>query len=104
MKRTFGSEEVSSFWLSATVKFALEKVQISLKSGECELFPNPKKYMRQGAGFSNYAPVRLPMQPNSGFYPLDEDLMPMEMNLENWLDEFDKLPKCRILRDIFARR
>ena len=39
------AEAVSSFWLAATVKFALETVKINLRSGHCEIFPNPKRYV-----------------------------------------------------------
>ncbi len=85
------SEAVSSFWLSIAVKYALETIDITLKSGQCEIFPNPKRYKPRGKGFSNYAAIRLPMQPESGFHPLDDDLNPLPWTLENWLEQFERL-------------
>ncbi|MCM1984460.1 hypothetical protein [Lyngbya confervoides] len=82
-------EPVSSFWLSVAAKYALESIDIRLKSGECEIFPNPKRYARKGQGFSHYAAIRLPMQPESGFIPLDEDLTPLPWSLEQWLSQFE---------------
>ena len=84
-------EPVSSFWLAAATKFALEAIAIPLKSGHCEIFPNPKRYLPRGRGFSNYAAIRLPMQPDSGFVPLDDDLNPLPWTLEDWFTNFELL-------------
>lgn len=84
-------QPVSSFWLATTVKFALESIAVPLKSGHCEIFPNPKRYKPRGKGFSNYAALRLPMQPESGFLPLDEDLAPLSWSLDIWLEQFECL-------------
>jgi hypothetical protein len=80
---------VSSFWASITLKYALESIGIRLKSGHCELYPNPKRYIPQGQGYSNFAAIRLPMQPESGFHPLDDDLNPLPWTLDHWLSQFE---------------
>jgi hypothetical protein len=83
-------QPVSSFWFSICVKLHLEAIGIKLHGGQCELYPNPKRYVPKGKGFSLFAAIRLPMQPNSGFYPLDQDLNPLPWNLGQWLDAFEQ--------------
>lgn len=82
-------EFVSSFWLSVCVKLNLEAIGIKFYGGQCELYPNPKRYIPKGKGYSLFAAFRLPMQPNSGFHPLDADLNPLPWSLEAWLDAFE---------------
>jgi hypothetical protein len=81
---------IPTFDLACTLKYTLEAAGIQLKSGQCEIFPNPKRYAPQGQ-FSLYNGIRLPMQPGSGFMPLDDDLNPLPWNLDDWLDSFDRL-------------
>lgn len=82
-------ELVSSYWFSITLKYHLEAAGIQIRSGQCELFPNPKRYIPKGQGFSHFNGIRMPMQPNTGFIPLDPDLNPLPWSLEDWLDAFD---------------
>ncbi len=83
-------ESVSSYWLSITLKYTLEAAGIKLRSGQCELFPNPKRYVPQGQGYSLFNAIRLPMQPDSGFLPLDAALNPLPWSLEDWLNAFEQ--------------
>jgi hypothetical protein len=83
-------ELVSSYWLSITLKYHLEAAGIQIRSGQCELFPNPKRYIPKGQGFSHFNGIRMPMQPNTGFIPLDNDLNPLPWSLEDWLNAFDR--------------
>ncbi|NJN37942.1 MAG: hypothetical protein HC790_03145 [Acaryochloridaceae cyanobacterium CSU_3_4] len=83
-------ELVSSYWLSITLKYHLEAAGIQIRSGQCELFPNPKRYIPKGQGFSHFNGIRMPMQPNTGFLPLDQDLNPLPWSLEDWLNAFDR--------------
>jgi hypothetical protein len=82
-------EPVSSYWLSITLKYHLEAAGIQIRSGQCELFPNPKRYIPKGQGFSYFNGIRMPMQPGTGFIPLDQDLTPLSWTLEDWLNAFD---------------
>lgn len=82
-------ELVSSYWLSLTLKYHLEAAGIQIRSGQCELFPNPKRYVPKGQGFSLFNGIRMPMQPGTGFIPLDSDLTPLPWTLEDWLDAFN---------------
>jgi hypothetical protein len=84
------AQAVSSFDLACALKYTLEAAGLQLKSGHCEIFPNPKRYAPQGQ-FSLYNGIRLPMQPGSGFIPLDDDLNPLPWSLDDWLDTFDRL-------------
>jgi hypothetical protein len=81
---------VPSFDLACTLKYTLEAAGIQLRSGQCEIFPNPKRYAPQGQ-FSLYNGIRLPMQPGSGFIPLDDDLNLLPWTLDDWLNTFDRL-------------
>ena len=82
-------ESVSSFWLSVCIKLNLEAEGVKFCGGQCELYPNPKRYVPKGKGYSLFAAFRLPMQPGSGFHPLDTDLNPLPWFLEDWLDYFE---------------
>ena len=84
-------EPTSSFGVAVALKYALEAAGIQLRSGQCETFPNPKRYVPQGQGFSVYNGIRMPMQPETGFVPLDTDLNPLPWTLKDWLDAFDTL-------------
>ena len=84
-------EPTSSFGMAVALKYALEAAGIQLRSGQCETFPNPKRYVSQGQGFSVYNGIRMPMQPETGFVPLDTDLNPLPWTLKDWLDAFDTL-------------
>ena len=84
-------EPISSFGMAVALKYALEAAGIQLRSGQCETFPNPKRYVPQGQGFSVYNGIRIPMQPETGFVPLDTDLNPLPWTLTDWLDAFDTL-------------
>ncbi|NJM78224.1 MAG: hypothetical protein HC852_23670, partial [Acaryochloridaceae cyanobacterium RU_4_10] len=80
-------EAIGSYGLAVALKLHLSAAGIPIRSGQCEIFPNPKRYIAQG--FSLYNGVRLPFQPDTGFIPLDQDLTPLPWSLENWLDAFD---------------
>jgi hypothetical protein len=95
-------EALSSFSLAVTLKYALEAAGIKLRSGHCEIFPNPKRYLPQGHGFSLYNGVRLPMQPGTGFLPLDDDLNPLTWRLEDWLDAFEQSSQGQDLSQLKA--
>lgn len=88
-------ESVSSFWLSVCIKLNLEAEGIKFYGGQCEIYPNPKRYVPKGKGFSLFAAFRLPMQPGSGFHPLDADLNSLPWCLETWLDAFELCADCQ---------
>lgn len=83
------SEAVPSFGFAITLKYHLEALGLKLRPGHCEIFPNPKRYVPQGQGYSHYAALRFPMQPGSGYCVLDNDLNPRAWTLKDWLDAFD---------------
>ncbi len=90
-------EAIGSYGLAVALKLHLSTAGFKLRSGQLETFPNAKRYIPQGQGFSLYNGVRLPFQPNTGFLPLDEDLNPLPWNLEEWLDAFDLASSCQDL-------
>jgi hypothetical protein len=88
-------ETISSYGLAVALKLHLSAAGFKLRSGQLEIFPNVKRYIPQGQGFSLYNGVRLPFQPNTGFIPLDTDLTPLPWNLEDWLNAFDLASSCQ---------
>lgn len=83
-------EARNSFAIACLLRYTLEGAGIKLRGGQCEIFPNIKRYVPQGQGYSVYNGLRLPMQPDSGYLPLDQDLNPLPWDLEGWLDAFDQ--------------
>lgn len=90
-------EAIGSYGLAVALKLHLSTAGFKLRSGQLEIFPNVKRYIPQGQGFSLYNGVRLPFQPNTGFLPLDQDLNPLPWNLDEWLDAFDLASSCQDL-------
>lgn len=90
-------ETISSYGLAVALKLHLSAAGFKLRSGQLEIFPNVKRYIPQGQGFSLYNGVRLPFQPSTGFIPLDTDLTPLPWNLEDWLNAFDLASSCQDL-------
>lgn len=90
-------ETISSYGLAVALKLHLSAAGFKLRSGQLETFPNVKRYVPQGQGFSLYNGVRLPFQPHTGFIALDTDLTPLPWNLEDWLNAFDLASVCQDL-------
>lgn len=93
-------QTVSSYWLSNCIHQHLQAIGITLKAGDCELYPNPKRYIPQGQGFSKFAAIRLPMQPHSGFTLLDKDLNPQPCTLAQWLHLFEQSASAQDMRTL----
>lgn len=82
-------EFIGSFGLAVALKLNLEAAGIKLRSGQLETFPNIKRYLPEGQGYSLYNGVRLPFQPGTGFVALGSDLNPLPWELEDWLAAFE---------------
>ncbi|MGK7944633.1 MAG: hypothetical protein AB4058_09195, partial [Microcystaceae cyanobacterium] len=81
-------EPQHTFKTACLVKTTLEAAQLEIKTGQLEIFPNPKRYAKKGKK-SHYNGVRLPLQPNSGSYLLDDDLNIISDSIEDFLDQMD---------------
>lgn len=67
-------EQVSTFQLAASVRITLTDAGFDIKNGHLEIFPNTKSFAKTETGeFSHYKLHRLPFQPNSGSYMLEDD-------------------------------
>ena len=67
-------KQVSTFQLAASVRVTLTDAGFDIKNGHLEIFPNTKSFAKTGTGeFSHYKRHRLPLQPNSGSYLLEDD-------------------------------
>ena len=66
-------ESVGTFALAAAVRVALTDTDIYIKNGQIEISPNTKQFAKLPGEYSHYKPHRLPLQPNSGSYLLEDD-------------------------------
>ena len=67
-------KQVSTFQLAASVRVTLTDAGFDIKNGHLEIIPNTKSFAKTGTGeFSHYKRHRLPLQPNSGSYLLEDD-------------------------------
>jgi hypothetical protein len=88
-------DKVGTFHLAAAIRVTLADVGIELKNGQVEIFPNTKSFAKaETGGFSNYKRHRLPLQPESGSYLLEDDGLnpqPIEASgqLEAFLDQWE---------------
>jgi hypothetical protein len=83
----FLPKKINSFSLSCSIKYALEDAGIYLKSGNVEIFPNPKKYNPNKP--SQYNGHRLPLQ-NGSFILESKEFYPTSDSLEYFLELADK--------------
>lgn len=68
----------STFSVALAITTALEAQGLIVQPGQLETFPNLKTYARSWLGeFNDYAGHRLPMQPGSGSYVLNDELQPV---------------------------
>lgn len=84
----FLSEAVPTFALACGLHQAMEDTGLTVGPGVLELFPNRKSFKKDGKGIYNRH--RLPLQPGSGSFLLDEDLCPFSDSLSRFLDLADK--------------
>ena len=68
-------KQMNSYALGKYITEYLEKNGIEVKNGVLEIFPNKKKggYSKDKKKWTNYQRHRLPLQPNSGSYLLNDD-------------------------------
>jgi hypothetical protein len=67
-------EELPTFQLAASVRVTLTDAGFEIKNGHLELLPNTKAYAKTETGeFIHYNRHRIPLQPNSGSYLLEDD-------------------------------
>ncbi len=78
----FFNKPLHSFSLACAVSLALKEAGLTVKSGQLELFPNPKPYGLDKP--TNFKAHRLPLQ--TGSYLLDDDLQPCSNDLAEFLD------------------
>jgi hypothetical protein len=66
-------EGVPTFQLAASVRVILTDAGYEIKNGHLEIFPNTKLFAKHPGEYSHYKPHRLPLQPESGSYLLEDD-------------------------------
>jgi hypothetical protein len=64
---------VKTFELAAAIRVALTEAGFEIKNGQLEIFPNTKRYASAPGDYSQYNPHRLPLQPNSGSWLMEDD-------------------------------
>ncbi|MEM8806849.1 MAG: hypothetical protein AAGF01_12550 [Cyanobacteria bacterium P01_G01_bin.38] len=80
-------EPLNTFNLAVALKNCLEAQGFQLKSGHLEIFPNDKAY--GVATTIEYKAHRLPLQPGSGSYLLDDDLHLVSNQLSDFFPAWD---------------
>jgi hypothetical protein len=84
----FLPELVNSFQLAQTVAIALRESGLEISPGQLEIFPNVKGYGREKViSFNGH---RLPLQPGSGSYLLDDDFQPYSNSIDTFLCQADQ--------------
>ena len=79
--------EVKTFDLAVSLKFCLESCGFEVKDGQLEIFPNDKAY-----GVVTkilYKGHRLPLQPKTGSYLLNDDFEPIGDSLSAFFGQWD---------------
>jgi hypothetical protein len=64
---------VRTYPLAASIRIALIDAGFELKNGQLEIFPNCKRYAKEAGDYSHYKAHRLPLQPNTGSWLMDDD-------------------------------
>ena len=108
---------VDALRLAIRARLVLESQGFKICSGVLELFPNTKSYVKSGE-YSLFNGHRLPLQPDSGSYLLDDELKPYSDRVEDLLEgmrlkarlqdlerlesgldqDYEKFKKCRFNR------
>jgi hypothetical protein len=94
---------VPTFKAACVLKAALERAGLKIEKGKLEIFPNPKRYAKPGEEPSRYNGLRLPLQPGSGSYLLDDDFNPVSDRVEDFLDQMEHAAAGQDLKTFKAR-
>jgi hypothetical protein len=84
-------KKVSTYDAACLMKWACLKAGLIISPGHLELFPNTKNYVpydpnNPNQRFSLYNGLRLPCQPGTGSFLLDEDFNPVSDRIETFLN------------------
>jgi len=82
-------KELSTYELAETVKFIAIKEGFRVKDGWLEFFPNAKAYNPDKP--TAYRAHRLPLQPNTGSYLLDDDYQPYSEDIAVFLEQAESV-------------
>jgi hypothetical protein len=66
-------KDCKTYQIAATIQTTLIDAGLEIANGQIEIFPNCKSYAKQQGEYSHYKPHRLPLQPESGSYLLEDD-------------------------------
>lgn len=82
--------KLKSYRVGKKITEYFEQCAIKVKNGELEIFPNKKngKYTNNSAEWTLYQRHRLPLQPQSGSYLLDNQYQPIILEGDSALEEF----------------
>lgn len=77
-----------TFAVACALEITLRNAGFILRQGHLEIFPNTKPYSAKQ--ITNYKAIRCPMQPGSGSFLLDDDLLPISDSVSIFLDYCDR--------------
>jgi hypothetical protein len=82
---------VPTFQLAAAIRVTLTAAGFEIKNGQLEIFPNTKRFASAPGDRSYYNPHRLPIQPDSGSWLMEDDGLspqPISDSIEAQIGEF----------------
>lgn len=83
-------EALATFDLALAVKRCLEVQGFEVAPGQLEIFPNVKSWGNPAKGqYIQYNAHRLPLQPGTGSFLLDDDLQPIGTDLASFFQQWD---------------
>jgi hypothetical protein len=88
-----------TFGLASALKQCLEAQGLEVKAGQLEIFPNCKAYAIPGT-YTEYNAHRLPLQPSSGSYLLDDDLNPISQDLGRFFESWDVAAAGQLIEEL----
>lgn len=64
---------VKTYHIAASIRITLINAGFEIKNGQLEIFPNCKRFAKAKGDYSHYKAHRLPLQPNSGSWLMEDD-------------------------------
>jgi hypothetical protein len=88
-----------TFGVATALKQCLEAQGMAIAPGTLEIFPNPKAYAQPGE-YSEYNAHRLPLQPASGSWLLDDDGSPISTELGRFFQAWDIAAMGQVIEEV----
>jgi hypothetical protein len=88
-----------TFGVATALKQCLEAQGMTIVPGTLEIFPNTKAYAKPGE-YSEYNAHRLPLQPSSGSWLLDDEGNPISTDLGRFFQAWDMAAAGQVIEEV----